>query len=94
MDNNCDSNGNGGVGAGIHATSFLNRIDGNHVTGNDFGFQVDGVGNFIVKNTASGNTAANYSIVVGNHYGQIILNPGTQFDGNATNFNPWANFRY
>lgn len=92
VENSCGENGSGGDGAGIHATSFLNRIEGNHVTQNDRGIKVDVGNNLIIRNTACGNSggASNYVIVAGNNYGQILAAPGSSF----TNFNPWANFEY
>ena len=91
--NTCSGNGLGGNAAGIHITDSDNRIEGNNVTVNDRGIDVDDFGNIIIKNTARGNTT-NYSIVSGNDYGEIIINPGAQFNGGVTNFNPWANFEY
>ncbi len=73
--NNCDSNGvGGGDGAGIHIISFDNRIEGNNVTDNDRGIDVDVAGNFIFKNTARGNFN-NYAIVNGNDVGTIQFSP-------------------
>ena len=57
LNNACSLNGNGaGDGAGIHATSADNRIEGNNCIGADRGIDVDVAGNIIVKNTCSGNT--------------------------------------
>jgi hypothetical protein len=50
---------------------------------------VDYADNLIIKNSAA-NNSPNYSIVAGNHYGQIINSPGAGF----TNSNPWANFEW
>ena len=94
--NTCQFNGhNEGDGAGIFAAGVNsgNRIEGNNVTNNDRGIDVDGGGNIIIKNTASGN-GTDYDIDAGNHYGEIISNPGAAFDGAATNFNAWANFSF
>ena len=72
VDNTCDRNGDTtGDGAGIHATSTENRIEGNSVTGNDRGIDVAGSGNLIIKNTAATNTTA-YQIAVNNRFGPII----------------------
>lgn len=73
---NCtsDSNGLNGDGAGIHATSNDNRIDGNTVTDNDRGIDVDYASNFIVRNTASGNTG-NWAVAAGNDMGTIQTTP-------------------
>jgi parallel beta-helix repeat protein len=82
------SNGSGGDGAGIHLTSFAsgNRIDGNQVCENDRGIQVEGDGNFIVRNSASGNST-NFLITGTQTIGPIITATGTI----ATD-SPWANF--
>src|SRR5688500_3581596 len=46
--NSSTFNGSSGDGAGIHAISTANRIEGNSVIGNDRGIDVDGAGNVIV----------------------------------------------
>ena len=81
--NICDNSGWDGDGAGIHATNTENRIEGNHVTYNDRGIDVDNVNNLIVKNSASGNTTE-YDIVPGNKVGTISTDPTTA--------GPWDNF--
>ncbi|AQT66980.1 hypothetical protein STSP2_00118 [Anaerohalosphaera lusitana] len=83
-DNNCFNNGLEGDGAGIRALSN-NRIQGNHVTGNDRGIDIDSTGNLIVQNSARSNTTA-YTIVGGNTVGSITSDPTTA--------GPWANFSY
>jgi len=81
--NNSTVNGLGGAdGAGIHATGANNRIDGNHVTINDRGIDVDAAGNTIVRNSASGNTTE-YDIVAGNDTGPITTA--------AAATSPWSN---
>ncbi|MCK5529509.1 MAG: right-handed parallel beta-helix repeat-containing protein [Kiritimatiellae bacterium] len=73
--NQCRANGSGdGIGAGIHITSSDNRIEGNNLIANDNGLEVDITGNFIVKNTASGNTT-NYVVAAGNDLGTIQTSP-------------------
>jgi parallel beta-helix repeat protein len=76
--NMCSGNGFIGDGAGIHAavhfTSAKNQIDGNTVTGNDRGIDVDSYGNLIVRNSANGNTTE-YDIVGGNDVGSIQTSP-------------------
>jgi len=69
--NHCISNGISGVGAGVHATSINNTIEGNNVQGNDFGILVDTNRNVIIRNTAIFNFT-NYSIVAGNTVGTIV----------------------
>ncbi len=74
-----------GDGAGIRVLSQANRIEGNNLTGNDWGLDVDDVGNLIIKNSAKGN-GTNYDIVSGNDVGPI---------GSASSSSsPWANIEY
>jgi len=98
-DNTCDSNGNGaGDGAGIFATSSDNRIEGNNCTDADRGIDVDVAGNFIIKNTCSGNTN-NWDVVTGNVIlvvnaivaGAVTGNSGGVAPGST---DPNANFTY
>jgi len=63
--NTSSFNGRNGDGAGIHVTSKGNRIDGNNVALNDQGIDVDDIRNFIVRNTAYGNTT-NWTVVASN----------------------------
>lgn len=79
-----------GNGAGIHATGNDNRIEGNNVTDNDRGIDVGLAGNFIVKNTASGNPAGAHYVFIGvQTVGPIVSATGT-----IVNTNPWANFEF
>jgi parallel beta-helix repeat protein len=98
--NTCSFNGNGaGDGAGIHAISTDNRIEGNNCTGADRGIDVDGTGNIIIKNTCSGNTV-NWTIVASNAYDPIVATPsGAAVNGNTAaaalgSTDPNANFTY
>jgi parallel beta-helix repeat protein len=102
VNNTCDDNGaSGGDGAGIHATTGDNRIDGNTVTRNDRGIDVDFSGNLIIRNSASGNTT-NYVIAADNRYGPVvdITAAGTAaVNGNSAadtviTTHPWANFAF
>jgi parallel beta-helix repeat protein len=71
--NVCASNGlNAGNGAGIVVVSIDNKVEGNHCTGGDRGIDVTSAGNLIVRNTCANNTV-NWSIVVGNSFGPIIV---------------------
>ena len=70
--NLCDSNGNNGDGAGIHALSSDARIEGNSCTDNDRGIDIDFAGNFVTRNTCGGNTT-NWDIIAGNAVGPIVL---------------------
>ena len=85
---NNTSSENGADGAGIHAIGNDNRIEGNNVTDNARGIDVDSSGNLIIKNSARGNTT-NYSIVGGNADAAIVPS-GSGF----TSTNPWGNFSY
>ncbi len=69
--NTCSSNGNAGDGAGIHATSSDNRIEGNNCFFADRGIDVDLAGNIIIRNTCAGNTT-NWDIVANNVCGPIL----------------------
>ena len=97
--NTSASNGNGGDGAGIHATEDDNRIEGNNVVINDRGIDVDMAGNFISRNTASGNTL-NWEVATGNAV--LVINAtlnGTAISGNSGgtapgSTDPNANFTY
>ena len=99
LDNTCRQNGNGaGDGAGIHATGFHNRIEGNNCSTADRGIDVDLAGNIIIKNTCSGNTtnwdivAGNVCLVVQGVTGAAILgNTGGVAPGSS---DPYANFSY
>lgn len=70
--NICTFNGlAGGDGAGIHATGKDNRIEENNCIGADRGIDVDGAGNFIVRNSCSGNTS-DWEIAAHNIVGPIL----------------------
>ena len=97
--NTCSFNGNGGDGAGIHATGSDNRIEGNNCTRSDRGIDVDVAGNIIIKNTCSGNTS-NWEVAIGNVC-LVILAPPTvaAISGDSGGLspgstNPNANFTY
>jgi parallel beta-helix repeat protein len=87
--NTCEGNGTGRAGgAGIHATSRANRIDGNTAISNDRGIEVNGVGNLVIRNDASLNTT-NYDIALNNADAHVESPPG-----NFLLDRPWANFRH
>jgi parallel beta-helix repeat protein len=97
-ENTCDGNGNGGDGAGIHATGDDNRVEGNNVTDNDRGIDVDAAGNFIVRNTASGNTK-NWDVAAGNKCLVVLGIDAAAIDGDSGgsspgSTNPNANYTY
>ena len=86
LKNNCSGNGPlAADAAGILATGTRNRIEGNNVTNNDRGIDVNSANNVIVKNSAGGNTTE-YDIVGGNKVGATSTNPVTA--------GPWDNFDY
>lgn len=94
------SNGTGSMGAGIHATGRDNHIEGNNCTGNVRGFDIDSGGNFIARNTCSGNTTVNWDIASGNTIlivaaattgGAVFGNSGGTPPGST---DPNANFTY
>jgi len=89
--NTCEGNGVGVIGAtdpaGIRATGSANRIEANHVIGNNIGIDVDTAGNLIIKNSAQGNST-NYDIALGNTAGPTL---GT---GDIVSDNPHANYEF
>ena len=88
-DNTCNSNGNGGTLAGIHATGNANRIEGNSAAvNNGTGYKVDGSGNLIIRNSSRG-SATPYNIAAGNAVGPIVTTATI-----ATNTSPHANYDY
>jgi parallel beta-helix repeat protein len=100
--NNCDSNEfGGGNAAGIHSTGADNRIEGNNVTDNTRGIQVDSSGSLIIKNSSSGSTGAgpapapHYVIAGGNSFGPVVNVAGVgDIVGTPNASHPWANFSY
>lgn len=103
FNNTCSSNGqSSGNGAGILATGNDNRIEGNNCLFADRGIDVNGLGNVIIRNTASGNMTANWSIEAGNVLGPILDRTapgGVVINGNSAastmgTTDPNANFTY
>ncbi len=87
--NLCESNGFlSADGAGVHITSSDCRVEDNKLNRNDRGLDVDAAGNFIARNTATGNTT-NYDVTGVQTIGPIITAAGT-----ITSTNPWANFSF
>ena len=97
--NRCYQNGSAtGDGAGVHATGSDNRIEGNNCTDADRGIDVDQGGNFITRNTCSGN-ATNWTVAAGNVCLVVQAFGGGLIDGNAGgaapgSTDPNANFTY
>ncbi|MCP9874366.1 right-handed parallel beta-helix repeat-containing protein [Synechococcus sp. Cruz CV-v-12] len=103
LKNVCQGNGAGaGIGAGIRTFSSTIdcRIEGNTLTANDRGLNIEGSGSVIIRNFASGNTTVNWQIAVGNAYGAIVATPaGAAVSGNTAaaalgSTDPNANFTY
>jgi parallel beta-helix repeat protein len=101
-ENNSRFSGSGGDGAGIHVLQDDNRIEGNNVSANDRGIDVDGTGgNLIIRNSAGGN-GTNYELSANNVFGVIVnrIAPGSAaVSGNnaassAGTTDSWANFSY
>lgn len=84
---------------GFRIFNIDSRVEGNNAIGNAIGYQVESSGNFLARNTASGNTKANWSVVAGNaclvvqaaNSGAINGNSGGVSPGST---NPNANFTY
>jgi hypothetical protein len=83
--NRCTGNGNG-TGAGIYADGDGHRIEGNSISTNAIGINVDGTDSLIIRNSAY-NNGVDYDIAGGNQDAQV-LSPGSGF----TSSNAWANF--
>ncbi len=89
--NSCSFNSsNAGDPAGIFVTGRDNRIDSNNCVENDYGIDVNGIENLIVRNSVSDSNVIDIDVAFGNDAGQLIGHPGLFFV--ATN--PWANFIY
>jgi len=96
--NTCIKNNTNNVynSGGIVIESFAGqcRIENNQLTGNGVaGIQIQSSGgnkNIVIKNTATGNGANNYSVPGGNVFGPIA-NDST---GAITNLSPWGNFSF
>ena len=69
--NNCSGNGTGVASPNLASAGSDSRIEGNMCVGANVGISVTGTGNFIVRNTCSGNTV-NWSLVANNVYGPIV----------------------
>ena len=78
--NECSGNGTSGILVQSHDC----RIQDNNCTDNGYGIKVDENGNFIVKNTASGNST-NYLMNAGSHY---------RISTSLTGADAWDNFEF
>jgi parallel beta-helix repeat protein len=97
--NTCYYNGYLSDGAGIHATGRDNRIEANNCTTNDRGIDVDDLGNFISRNTCSGNRMTNWDVVAGNVILVVNATTAGAINGNSGgtapgSTDPNANFTY
>jgi len=101
MNNQCAGNGGSGDHAGIQVVLADSRVEANNVINNYRGIRVQGTGNLILRNSASGNTV-NYVIDANNRYGPIIditsasapaVFGDSAADSTTTN-HPWANFSF
>jgi len=100
LNNVATGNGNGVAGstAGIHATGNGNRIDGNHVfanKGDGILVETNAVKNFVVRNTAGGNSGYQFRVpgIPGQPpAGANVVGPIVNDATNAT-ANAWANFQ-
>lgn len=90
--NQCSENGGAATGAGIRViNNGGNRIENNNLLSNYRGIDVLSTRNFIARNSAAGNSNAEYSIVGGNTAGPIVSgDPATTPNGN----HPMVNYVY
>jgi parallel beta-helix repeat protein len=73
LSNACSKNGNGAsIAAGIFVSGSNNRVEGNSCVTADYGLQVSGTGNIIVKNTCAANTTFNWAIAANNVCGPVL----------------------
>lgn len=69
----CVRNGlSGGPASGIYISGDNGRIEGNTCTENNRGIEIDGDGNFVVRNVCGGNSIANWDIAANNVCGPIL----------------------
>lgn len=93
------SHNNGAVnGSGIWASSSDNRVEDNVCTGADEGIRVTSPGNFIARNTCSGNTI-NWDVAAGNVCLVVLAGTSGAISGDAGGVtpgstNPNANYTY
>jgi parallel beta-helix repeat protein len=91
VNNSISTNGRGtGAFAGVQVSGADNCIDGNHITNmllgaDDFGVNVTGTSNLIVRNTIS-NVSTTISAIAGNTSGGTSTTPGTA--------GAWVNITY
>ncbi|MEM0982714.1 MAG: right-handed parallel beta-helix repeat-containing protein [Planctomycetota bacterium] len=81
--NNVVAGGNTVGNVGILVESSDNRIEGNNVESSGIGYDINALGNIVLRNAASGNSK-NYEIASGNRVAVIVSPPGSgQIDGST-----------
>jgi hypothetical protein len=85
-DNNCAGNSF----AQFLVTGSACRIDSNHATGGQRGFQLTGSDNLLIRNSSQGASVSAYDISAGNHDAARVSSPGANFVSTS----PWANFAF
>jgi parallel beta-helix repeat protein len=90
--NTCDLNTNGGIEVISSSGAQKTRVDGNSCTANSVGIIINGSNILVIRNSASGNSSANFNIASSsNPAGPIVDMTG---GGTITSPSPWANFIY
>ncbi len=89
LNNTIHFSGNGSLGAGVHADTQDNHIEGNTIIGGDRGIATTDSNNLIIANKVTGAGDAYGQISANNHVGTII-----SLAGNVTTTNQWANLEY
>jgi hypothetical protein len=97
--NTAIGNGDGGTGWGIYAFGNGNLFDGNVCTNNDYGIEVAGAANTLVRNRSGNNLTSNWVVVGGNSALVVNSSTGAGFNGNAGgsaigSTDPNANFTF
>jgi len=88
--NSCNANQSGIYTNGPTGTQGeRNNIDGNSCDRNQFGIEVHGLLNFVVRNSATGNSSLNFSIP---NASLNKVGPIDEGSGTITSTSPWANF--
>lgn len=75
------------VGSCIHAYNDDNRIEGNYCSDSDIGIEVAGTGNFIARNTCTGN-GVNWEVAAGNICFVVAAAPGAAISGDFGGVSP------
>ncbi|MBL8760237.1 MAG: right-handed parallel beta-helix repeat-containing protein [Phycisphaerae bacterium] len=82
--NTCLENGaSDPAGAGVRTTGADNRVEANHCALNDIGYAIKASGNALLRNSATGNSVLNWSIVSGNTFLIVSAPASAALDGNA-----------